>query len=156
MKYHHHEVGGASQQEIETSFSPLLEMADKSQLAKYIIKNAASRFGKSASFMPKPLFMEPGSGLHVHQFLAKEGKSVFYNENMPLHLSEVARFYLGGLLKHAPALMAFTNPSTNPYTKPSPPPTPRPPRSYHTWWHSRRLPDLWWRKYGKSVNRPMD
>ncbi len=117
VKYHHHEVGGASQQEIETAFSPLLEMADKSQLAKYIIKNSATRFGKSASFMPKPLFMEPGSGLHVHQFLAKEGKSVFYNENMPLHLSEVARFYLGGLLKHAPALLAFTNPSTNSFKR---------------------------------------
>jgi len=117
VKYHHHEVGGASQQEIETTFCPLLEMADKSQLAKYIIKNSAARFGKSASFMPKPLFMEPGSGLHVHQFLAKEGKSVFYNENMPLHLSEIARFYLGGLLKHAPALMAFTNPSTNSFKR---------------------------------------
>jgi glutamine synthetase len=117
VKYHHHEVGGASQQEIETTFRPLLEMADKSQLAKYIIKNAAARYRKSASFMPKPLFREPGSGLHVHQFLARGGKSVFYDKNMPLHLSELARFYLGGLLRHAPALMAFTSPSTNSFKR---------------------------------------
>ena len=117
VKYHHHEVGGASQQEIETTFSPLLEMADKSQLTKYIVKNAASRFGKSASFMPKPLFREPGSGLHVHQYLARNGKSVFYDEDKPLHLAETARYYLGGLLKHAPAMMAFTSPSTNSFKR---------------------------------------
>ena len=117
IKYHHHEVGGASQQEIETSFAPLMEMADKSQVTKYIIKNTAARFGKSASFMPKPLFMEPGSGLHVHQFLAKEGKSIFYDKNDPLKLSETARFYLGGLLKHAPAILAFTSPSTNSFKR---------------------------------------
>ncbi|MEE9553791.1 MAG: type I glutamate--ammonia ligase [candidate division Zixibacteria bacterium] len=117
VKYHHHEVGGASQQEIETSFAPLMEMADKSQMTKYIIKNVAARFGKSASFMPKPLFMEPGSGLHVHQFLAKDGRSIFYDKKHELNISETARFYLGGLLKHAPALLAFTSPSTNSFKR---------------------------------------
>jgi glutamine synthetase len=117
VKYHHHEVGGAAQQEIETAFAPLMEMADKSQLAKYLIKNGAAKFGKSASFMPKPLFMEPGSGLHVHQFLAKGGKSLFYDEKMPFKLSQTGRHYLGGLLKHAAALLAFTNPSTNSFKR---------------------------------------
>jgi len=117
VKYHHHEVGGASQQEIETTFAPMMEMADKSQLAKYIIKNAAYKFGKSACFMPKPLFKEPGSGLHVHQFLARDGRSIFYDKNMPLNLSETGRYYLGGLLKHAPSLLAFTNPSTNSFKR---------------------------------------
>jgi glutamine synthetase len=117
VKYHHHEVGGASQQEIETAFSPMTEMADKSQLAKYLIKNGAQRFGKSACFMPKPLFMEPGSGLHVHQFLARDGKSIFYDNSKPLNLSEIGRYYLGGLLAHAPALLAFTSPSTNSFKR---------------------------------------
>jgi glutamine synthetase len=117
VKYHHHEVGGASQQEIETTFAPLMEMADKAQIVRYIVKNSAVRFGKSASFMPKPLFMEPGSGLHVHQFLARNGKSIFFDDKHPLKLSETARFYLGGLLKHAPALLAFTSPSTNSFKR---------------------------------------
>ena len=117
VKYHHHEVGGASQQEIETSFAPFLEMADKSQLAKYIIKNGAAHYGKSASFMPKPLFKEPGSGLHVHQYLAKDGQSIFYDAKMPMKLSEIGRYYLGGLLAHAPALLAFTSPSTNSFKR---------------------------------------
>jgi glutamine synthetase len=117
VKYHHHEVGGASQQEIETSFGSMMEMADKSQMAKYIIKNSARKFGKSASFMPKPLFMEPGSGLHVHQFLARDGVSIFYDEKKPMKLSDIGRYYLGGLLKHAPALLAFTNPSTNSFKR---------------------------------------
>jgi len=117
VKYHHHEVGGASQQEIEASFAPMLEMADKSMLAKYLIKNGALRMGKSASFMPKPLFMEPGSGLHVHQFLAKDGSSIFYDKDKPLLLSEIGRYYLGGILKHSPALLAFINPSTNSFKR---------------------------------------
>lgn len=117
IKYHHHEVGGAAQQEIEVGFAPLLEMADKSMLAKYLIKNGAVVCGKSASFMPKPLFSEPGSGLHVHQFLAKNGKSIFYDKNHPLKLSQIGLHYLGGLLKHAPAVLAFTNPSTNSFKR---------------------------------------
>ncbi|MCD6163709.1 MAG: type I glutamate--ammonia ligase [candidate division Zixibacteria bacterium] len=117
VKYHHHEVGGAAQQEIETTFAPFIEMADKSMLAKYLIKNGADKCGKSASFMPKPLFTEPGSGMHVHQFLAKDGKSIFYNESKPLYLSDIGRYYIGGILKHSPALLAFTNPSTNSYKR---------------------------------------
>jgi len=117
VKYHHHEVGGASQQEIEVGFAPLMEMADKSMLAKYLIKNGAVACGKSASFMPKPLFMEPGSGLHVHQFLARDGKSIFYDPNKPLKLSEIGRYYLGGILRHAPAMLAFTSPSTNSFKR---------------------------------------
>ncbi len=117
VKYHHHEVGGASQQEIETSFASLMEMADKSQLVKYIIKNTAARYGKSASFMPKPLFMEPGSGLHVHQFLSRDGRSIFYDLDKPLKLSDTGRHYLGGILKHAPSLLAFTSPSTNSFKR---------------------------------------
>lgn len=117
VKYHHHEVGGASQQEIETSFAPMLEMADKSQLAKYLIKNTARKFGKSASFMPKPLFMEPGSGLHVHQYLSRDGNSIFYDDRKPHKLAEIGRYYLGGLLKHSSALLAFTNPSTNSFKR---------------------------------------
>ena len=117
LKYHHHEVGGASQQEIEVSFAPMLEMADKTMLGKYLIKNGAASMGKSASFMPKPLFMEPGSGLHVHQFLARDGKSIFYDETKPLMLSDIGKYYLGGILKHAPALLAFTNPSTNSFKR---------------------------------------
>ncbi len=117
VKYHHHEVGGASQQEIEISFGPMLDMADKSQLAKYLIKNGARQFGKSACFMPKPLFMEPGSGLHVHQFLARGGKSIFFDDKGPLKLAEIGRYYLGGLLAHAPALLAFTSPSTNSFKR---------------------------------------
>ncbi len=117
VKYHHHEVGGASQQEIEVGFAPLLEMADKAMLGKYLIKNGAVVCGKSASFMPKPLFMEPGSGLHVHQFLAKDGKSIFYDDKHELNLSEKGLHYLGGILKHAPAILAFSNPSTNSFKR---------------------------------------
>jgi glutamine synthetase len=117
VKYHHHEVGGAAQQEIETSFGPLLEMADKSQLAKYLIKNAAVKLGKSATFMPKPLSMEPGSGLHVHQYLARDGNSIFYDDKKPFNLADMGRYYLGGLLRHAPALLAFTSPSTNSFRR---------------------------------------
>jgi len=117
VKYHHHEVGGASQQEIEVALGSISTMADKSQLAKYLIKNSAAAFGKSASFMPKPLFMEPGSGLHVHQYVAKDGRSLFYDENMACKLSQIGRWYLGGLLKHAPAVLAFTNPSTNSFKR---------------------------------------
>jgi len=117
VKYHHHEVGGASQEEIEVKFGSLRSMADKSMLAKYIIKNVAMQYGMSATFMPKPLFNEPGSGWHVHQFLTKGGKSVFYQKNKPSRLSDVGRYYIGGLLRHAPALLCFTNPSTNSYKR---------------------------------------
>ena len=117
VKYHHHEVGGASQQEIELKFGSLRQMADWSMLVKYVVKNTAVKHDVSATFIPKPLYNEPGSGLHVHQFLAKEGKSVFHDANKALKLSDVGMYYIGGLLRHAPALLCFTNPSTNSYKR---------------------------------------
>jgi glutamine synthetase len=117
LKYHHHEVGGAGQHEIEVTFSPLLKMADLSMLIKYIIKNECFRNGKSATFMPKPLFNEPGSGLHVHQYLADDKGSIFYDKNGPARLSKLALYYIGGLLKHVDSVLAFTNPSTNSFKR---------------------------------------
>jgi len=117
VKYHHHEVGGSAQQEIELKFGPLRQMADWSMLVKYVVKNAAVRHGYSATFMPKPLFNEPGSGWHVHQFLTKNGKSCFFDAKKKLKLSNTGRYYIGGLLKHAPAILCFSNPSTNSYKR---------------------------------------
>jgi len=117
IKYHHHEVGGASQHEIEVSFSPMLQTADQSMLIKYFIKNHSFRRGKSATFMPKPLFNEPGSGLHVHQFLQQDGRSLFYDAEGPARFSKTGLSFIGGVLKHADALLAFTNPSTNSYKR---------------------------------------
>ncbi len=117
LKYHHHEVGTAGQHEIEVEFASLLAMADKAMLTKYIVKNECVRQGMSATFMPKPLFNEPGSGLHVHQFLAKDGASIFYDPNGPASFSKIGLHYIGGLLKHAASLLAFTNPSTNSYKR---------------------------------------
>lgn len=117
MKYHHHEVGGAGQHEIEISFSPLLQAADQTMLVKYMIKNQCFRIGKSATFMPKPLFNEPGSGLHVHQYLAGAKGSLFYDAKGPSHLSRIGLHYIGGLLAHADSLLAFTNPSTNSFKR---------------------------------------
>ncbi|MCL2638010.1 MAG: type I glutamate--ammonia ligase [Oscillospiraceae bacterium] len=117
VKYHHHEVSGSGQIEIEVEFGGLREMADKTMLGKYIIKNNAIRENKTATFMPKPIFGEAGNGLHVHMHLFKEGKPLFYDENGYSQLSETAHYFIGGLLKHAKALCAFTNPSTNSYKR---------------------------------------
>ncbi len=117
IKYHHHEVGGAGQHEIETTMDTMVRVADHSMMVKYIIRNQAFRRGKSATFMPKPLFNEPGSGMHVHQFLANKNGSIFYDKKGPAMLSKIGLYYVGGLLKHAPALLAFTNPSTNSYKR---------------------------------------
>lgn len=117
LKYHHHEVGSGGQHEIEVQFAPLLNMADQSMLVKYIIKNHCFRRGKSATFMPKPLFNEPGSGLHVHQYLANENGSLFYDKSGPAKLSKLGLHYVGGLLKHVDAVLAFTNPSTNSFKR---------------------------------------
>lgn len=117
LKYHHHEVGGGGQHEIEVQFSPLLKMADQTMLAKYIIKNEAFREGKSATFMPKPLFNEPGSGLHIHQYLADSKGSIFYDKNGPARFSKIGLYYIGGILKHVDSLLAFTNPSTNSFKR---------------------------------------
>ena len=117
VKYHHHEVGGAGQQEIEVLFGSLTQMADRTMIVKHVVKNAARRHGKTATFMPKPLFNEPGSGMHVHQYLSRGGKSLFYDQRKEAHLSKLARYYIGGLLHHVRALAAFTNPSTNSYKR---------------------------------------
>jgi glutamine synthetase len=117
LKYHHHEVGGGGQHEIEVKFAPLLAMADKSMLVKYIVKNEAFRQHKSATFMPKPLFNEPGSGLHVHQYLANDKGSLFYDSKGPAQFSQLGRFYIGGILKHVDSILAFSNPSTNSFKR---------------------------------------
>ncbi len=117
VKYHHHEVGGPGQVEIEVEFGPMREMADKTMLIKHIVKNAAFASGKSATFMPKPLFAEAGNGMHVHMHLFKEGQPVFYDEKGYSGLSQTALYFIGGMLKHAPALCALTNPSTNSFKR---------------------------------------
>ena len=117
VKYHHHEVAGPGQLEIEVEFGELTEMADKTMLTKYIIKNQAIREGKSATFMPKPIYDECGSGLHVHILMFKDGKPLFYDENGYSQLSDTALYFIGGLLRHIGALCAFTNPSTNSFKR---------------------------------------
>ena len=113
----HHEVGTAGQQEINYRFNTLLHAADDLMKFKYVIRNAAFQAGKSATFMPKPLMGDAGSGMHVHQSLWKGGAPLFYDERGYGGLSDLARWYIGGLLKHAPTLLAFTNPSVNSYRR---------------------------------------
>jgi glutamine synthetase len=117
VKYHHHEVGGPGQREIEVELGGMREMADKTMMTKYILKNAAVSEGKSVTFMPKPIFGEAGNGLHVHMHLFKDGKPLFYNPKGYSQLSDTALYFIGGLLKHVRALCGFTNPSTNSYTR---------------------------------------
>jgi glutamine synthetase len=111
----HHEVGTAGQQEINYRFNSMLNAADDVLKFKYIIKNVAWKHGKTATFMPKPLFGDNGSGMHSHQSLWKDGEPLFYDERGYGGLSDIARWYIGGLLKHAPSLLAFTNPTVNSY-----------------------------------------
>ena len=113
----HHEVGTAGQQEINYRFSTLTAAADDLMKFKYVIKNVAWEAGKTVTFMPKPLFGDNGSGMHSHQSLWKDGKPLFYDEAGYGGLSDLARWYIGGLLTHAPALLAFTNPSVNSYRR---------------------------------------
>ena len=117
VKYHHHEVGQKGQQEIELLFQSLLAAADSSVLSKYLLFNLAQERGLSLTFMPKPLHDAAGNGWHVHQYLVKKGKNVFYQEGEYANLSQTARYYIGGLLEHAAALAAFTNASTNSYKR---------------------------------------
>jgi glutamine synthetase len=117
IKYHHHEVGGPGQCEIETEMLSMVRTGDATLLAKYVARMAARQMGLTATFMPKPLFGEAGSGLHFHQQVWKDGTNVFYDPNGYGCLSETARFYIGGLLAHGPAVMALTNPSTNSYRR---------------------------------------
>lgn len=117
VECHHHEVATAGQAEIDMRFAPLTQMADQLMLFKYIVKNVARRHGKTVTFMPKPIFQDNGSGMHVHQSLWKEGKPLFFDPNGYAQLSELALYYIGGLLKHGPALAAFCSPTTNSYKR---------------------------------------
>jgi len=111
----HHEVGTAGQAEINWRFSTLLQAADDVMKFKYLVKNVAWRNGKTATFMPKPIFGDNGSGMHCHQSIWENGEPLFYDETGYAGLSDMARYYIGGLLKHAPSLLAFTNPTVNSY-----------------------------------------
>jgi glutamine synthetase len=113
----HHEVGTAGQSELDIKFGPLLETADKLLKYKYIIKNVANQNGYTVTFMPKPLFQDNGSGMHCHQSLWKGGTNLFYDERGYAGLSETAIYYIGGILKHAPSILAFAAPSTNSYRR---------------------------------------
>lgn len=117
VKYHHHEVGGPGQSEIETPMMGLIPAGDATMIIKYVTKMAAHAHGQTVTFMPKPLYGEAGSGMHFHQHLFKAGKNVFYDPNGYGCLSQEAHWYIGGLLSHGAAVLAFTNPSTNSYRR---------------------------------------
>jgi glutamine synthetase len=116
-EFHHHEVSSGGQGEIDMRFRPLLRMADQLMLYKYVVRNTAVRHGKVATFMPKPIFEENGSGMHVHQSLWKDGETLMSNLDAYAGLSDSGRHYIGGLLAHAGALMAFCAPTTNSYRR---------------------------------------
>ena len=117
VKYHHPEVGAAGQFEIEPKLGKMSDMADASMMIKYIIRNTALKYGYSATLMPKPVYGEAGSGMHVHMLLLKDGEPVFSDDNGYSHLSKEAHWFMGGLLKHIASLCALTNPSTNSFKR---------------------------------------
>jgi glutamine synthetase len=117
VEVHHHEVGTAGQAEIDIRYDTLLKTADNVTLFKYIVKNVAWQHGKTVTFMPKPIFQDNGSGMHTHQSLWRDGVPLFYDESGIAGLSDLARWYIGGLLHHAPALLAFAAPTTNSYRR---------------------------------------
>jgi glutamine synthetase len=117
VKYHHHEVGGPGQSEIETPMMGLVAAGDGTMLVKYVTKMTAHNHRKTVTFMPKPLYGEAGSGMHFHQHLFKGKQNLFYDPQGYGCMSQTALYYIGGLLKHGPALLALTNPSTNSYRR---------------------------------------
>ncbi|MBQ2241346.1 MAG: glutamine synthetase, partial [Clostridia bacterium] len=117
INYHHPEVAASGQFEIEPQLGEVVHMADATMMIKYIIHNTALKYGKTATFMPKPIYGEAGSGMHVHMLLKKDGKPVFSDDNGYAHLSETAHYFMGGLLKHIASLCALTNPSTNSFKR---------------------------------------
>ncbi|MGE5620576.1 MAG: type I glutamate--ammonia ligase [Sphingomonadaceae bacterium] len=117
VEVHHHEVGTAGQAEIDMKYKTMTLMGDQVMKYKYIVRHTAYKKGYTATFMPKPLFGDNGSGMHVHQSLWKDGVNLFYDPSGYGLISEVARHYIGGILKHAPALLAFAAPTTNSYRR---------------------------------------
>ncbi|GBC84470.1 Glutamine synthetase [bacterium HR11] len=117
VEMHHHEVATAGQCEIDMRFQSLTRMADRVLMYKYIVKNVARAYGRTATFMPKPLFGDNGSGMHTHQSLWKGGRNLFYDERGYAGFSQLGLYYIGGLIKHTPALMAFCAPTTNSYRR---------------------------------------
>jgi glutamine synthetase len=117
VEVHHHEVGTAGQGEIDMRYASLTKMADSVMYYKYIIRNVARKHGKTATFMPKPIFGDNGSGMHTHQSLWKDGTNLFYDESGYGQVSKLGMYYIGGLLRHAPALLAFCAPTTNSYRR---------------------------------------
>jgi glutamine synthetase len=117
VEVHHHEVATAGQTEIDLRYAPLVTMGDSIMIYKYLAKSVARQNGLTATFMPKPLFQDNGSGMHVHQSLWKGDANVFYDEAGYAQLSDTAKYYIGGLLKHAPALLAIVAPTTNSYKR---------------------------------------
>ncbi|MGH8248818.1 MAG: type I glutamate--ammonia ligase, partial [Gammaproteobacteria bacterium] len=117
VEVHHHEVATGGQCEIDMRYAPLVRQADNLMVYKYMVKNVSRKYGKVATFMPKPMFADNGSGMHVHQSLAKGGKNLFYSASGYALASKTCMHYIGGLLKHASALMAFCAPSTNSYKR---------------------------------------
>lgn len=117
INYHHPEVAASGQFEIEPQLGKMSKMADATMMIKYIIHNTALKYGKSATFMPKPIYGEAGSGMHVHMLLLKDGKPVFADDSGYAGLSKTAHYFMGGLLKHIASLCALTNPSTNSFKR---------------------------------------
>ena len=117
INYHHPEVAASGQFEIEPQLGEMVHMADATMMIKYIIHNTALKYGKTATFMPKPIYGEAGSGMHVHMLLFKDGVPVFSDDEGYAHLSKTAHYFMGGLLKHIASLCAITNPSTNSFKR---------------------------------------